>query len=185
MGSSNPMLLYKFLTPERLDVLEKGLIRFTQPAALNDPFESRPRNFKAEGCGHLTQRGDWQCIKSYIDEVQTTFTSQERKSVGLLCLAENSTNIPMWAHYAAEHRGFVLGFENSHDFFAKKSDGTGLWKVRYSDERPFRPANDVLDYLSSQPGPHTTGLIDVVFGTAPTFNPDTYPDDYRFVKSCQ
>ena len=35
-------LVYKYVAPERLDILEKGLIRFTQPAALNDPFESTP-----------------------------------------------------------------------------------------------------------------------------------------------
>lgn len=36
------MKLYKYLTPERLDVLRAGMIRYTQPGALNDPFESRP-----------------------------------------------------------------------------------------------------------------------------------------------
>ncbi|MCH8823861.1 MAG: DUF2971 domain-containing protein [Planctomycetes bacterium] len=36
------MKLYKYLSPERTDVLELGLIRYTQPAALNDPFEVRP-----------------------------------------------------------------------------------------------------------------------------------------------
>ena len=36
------MSLYKYLPPERLDVLARGMIRFTQPAALNDPFEFRP-----------------------------------------------------------------------------------------------------------------------------------------------
>jgi len=32
-------MLYKYLSPERVDVLENRLIRFTQPAAFNDPFE--------------------------------------------------------------------------------------------------------------------------------------------------
>ena len=36
------MSLYKYLTPDRLDVLKHLLIRFTQPTALNDPFEFRP-----------------------------------------------------------------------------------------------------------------------------------------------
>ncbi len=36
------MVLYKYLRPERLDVLETKSIRFTQPAAFNDPFEFRP-----------------------------------------------------------------------------------------------------------------------------------------------
>jgi len=36
------MSLYKYVTPERLDVLENLHIRFTQPFALNDPFEVQP-----------------------------------------------------------------------------------------------------------------------------------------------
>ena len=36
------MILYKYLTTERLDVLRNREIRFTQPAALNDPFELNP-----------------------------------------------------------------------------------------------------------------------------------------------
>ncbi len=36
------MKLYKYLSPERIDVLSSGLIRFTQPALFNDPFEMSP-----------------------------------------------------------------------------------------------------------------------------------------------
>ncbi len=35
-------LLYKYLPPERIDVLRDGRIRFTPPAALNDPLECTP-----------------------------------------------------------------------------------------------------------------------------------------------
>ena len=40
------MIFYKYLPPERIDILQNRLIRFTQPNALNDPFEARP-NFHA------------------------------------------------------------------------------------------------------------------------------------------
>ncbi len=36
------MTLYKYVTAERIDVLQNGLIRFTQPSALNDPWDMRP-----------------------------------------------------------------------------------------------------------------------------------------------
>ena len=35
-------MLYKYLAPERIDVLQKRLVRFTPPGAFNDPFEFRP-----------------------------------------------------------------------------------------------------------------------------------------------
>jgi len=36
------MTLFKYIRPERIDVVENLEIRFTQPDALNDPFELRP-----------------------------------------------------------------------------------------------------------------------------------------------
>ena len=40
------MILYKYVSAERINILQNRLIRFTQPNALNDPFEARP-NFHA------------------------------------------------------------------------------------------------------------------------------------------
>ena len=40
------MIFYKYVTAERIDILQNRLIRFTQPKLLNDPFEARP-NFHA------------------------------------------------------------------------------------------------------------------------------------------
>lgn len=37
------MKLYKYVVPDRVDVLQNRSIRFTQPEYLNDPFELRPR----------------------------------------------------------------------------------------------------------------------------------------------
>ena len=177
------MLLYKFFAPERLDVLQNGMIRLTQPTALNDPLECRPRNYELDELPGIEIPGDPECVRAHVDSVQTHCSQAERKAVGLLCLTEDPANIAMWAHYAAQHTGFVLGFDAGHEFFAKRGDGTGLWKVRYSDVRPLRPLEVVLGDLQRQPGPHSFGLIGLQFPSAPTFNPDTYPDDYRFVKS--
>ena len=33
---------YKYVTAERIDVLQNELIRFSQPSALNDPRDMRP-----------------------------------------------------------------------------------------------------------------------------------------------
>jgi len=40
--SNRRMTLFKYIHPERLDVIENLEIRFTQPDALNDPFELQP-----------------------------------------------------------------------------------------------------------------------------------------------
>lgn len=40
--NSPPARLYKYLASARIDIVDNWLIRFTQPGALNDPFELRP-----------------------------------------------------------------------------------------------------------------------------------------------
>jgi hypothetical protein len=37
------MILYKYIQPDRVDILKHRRIRFTQPGDFNDPFEFRPR----------------------------------------------------------------------------------------------------------------------------------------------
>src|SRR5580698_7951792 len=49
------MVLYKYLAPDRLDVPEGRLIRFTQPAAFNDPFEINPCIESAFSQDHLRE----------------------------------------------------------------------------------------------------------------------------------
>jgi hypothetical protein len=49
------MVLYKYLTPARIDVLERRRIRFTQPAAFNDPFEFKPYIESAASQEHLRE----------------------------------------------------------------------------------------------------------------------------------
>ena len=36
------MVFYKYVSSERIDILQNRLIRFTQPNAMNDPFEAKP-----------------------------------------------------------------------------------------------------------------------------------------------
>lgn len=54
-----PNHLFKYFSEDRIDVLEKGLIRYTQPTDFNDPFETYP-NFIAIG--------DHEAIDKYANE---------------------------------------------------------------------------------------------------------------------
>jgi hypothetical protein len=50
---------------------------------------------------------------------------------GCLSLSATSTNVLMWAHYAQNHEGFVLGFRAEHEYF-----GDSVSPVVYSSTRP-------------------------------------------------
>ena len=92
------MVFYKYVSAERVDILQKRLIRFTQPNAMNDPFEARP----------------------YFTDLPSNRQDEFYKLhniAGILSLSKIQDNLLMWAHYAEGHTGFVLMLDGSHNFF--------------------------------------------------------------------
>lgn len=55
--------------------------------------------------------------------------------IGLLCLSRRWDNALMWAHYAASHSGFCVGFDRTHAFFNSESADERLRDVVYSAQR--------------------------------------------------
>lgn len=196
------MTLYKYVTADRIDVLTTGLIRFTQPGALNDPWEMKPyierliedelfeteiaskaRVFEHKELARLVAKKIWKDLPrkqrrsrpliklesdilllirtnregferayaKYLDETLDIYKQAEpivlkdipnilNKTVGVLSLAEVPAHPLMWAHYAANHSGFVIAFDESHHFFTNKrsseDDLSGLHRIVYSADRP-------------------------------------------------
>lgn len=69
------MSLYKYLAPTSLDVLENRVIRFTQPAAFNDPFEFRPCIESAVSQAHL---------RDYVEQNFEAILKRELKEYPIL-----------------------------------------------------------------------------------------------------
>ena len=176
------MILYKYLPPERIDVLRDGLIRFTQAAALNDPLDCKVRYLKPDEISHGLI-GENCCIQSYTVGIQDALLRNERISTGFLCLTEKPDNLLMWSHYARNHEGFLIGFDVQHEFFAKDDKATGLWKVKYTNKRPTFPKEIVQEELKRQPGINPYGVLNTILLGEHRFNPDTTKSDYRFIKS--
>jgi Protein of unknown function (DUF2971) len=178
------MKLYKYLSPERLDVLKNCQIRFTQPTAFNDPFDCLPHFSVSEELNPLGSRfyflqaspediGDSRLKDEVTEHVRKSYAADSsytleavimqepiplehqgilgdsfrrelsrsaQESALVLSLTENSNNLLMWAHYAKDHTGFVIGFDSTHSYF--HSAGTNpsnpgfLNQVKYIDERP-------------------------------------------------
>jgi hypothetical protein len=57
-------------------------------------------------------------------------------NVGILSLSENSDNLTMWAHYAEDHKGFVVGFDTNKLISSQNQILIKLRKVLYTCERP-------------------------------------------------
>lgn len=152
------MLLYKYLSPERIDVLSNLTIRFTQPSAFNDPFESRPHlvyDIDLERSLESLERTANECNmpEQHYQEMRQKYISGEidhqwpdalnlmidimSSTTVCLSLTEMYDNLLMWAHYATNHDGFVIAFDSNHPFV--KGPGKGIYKltkVKYSTDRP-------------------------------------------------
>lgn len=61
------MKLYKYVSPERINVLEDGFIRFTQPSELNDPFDMQFGQLE-DLYPESAWREQWKEIESSIDD---------------------------------------------------------------------------------------------------------------------
>jgi hypothetical protein len=147
------MKLYKYVGPGRIDILQKQQIRFSQPYALNDPFESQPFYSDYEDISPFKQLADLARIVKVVEEtgeipvkevadyelirkrpqknilswyVNTNFVS--------LSLTAKHDDLVMWSHYGANHSGMVLELDSDHPFFTDKS--RFLYRVPYSKERP-------------------------------------------------
>jgi hypothetical protein len=197
------MPLYKYVTAEQIDVLQNELIRFSQPSALNDPWDMRPHvervftndDLEQHVMAPLKPESDTQLIDymskiiedfaktqgvtdKSLDEIRNVLTEANEEfpgelrqlfevafaetaekmkevvpqfteiipeamdnAVGVLSLTEKPDHPLMWSHYANNHSGLVLVFDETNGFFrsprhGQPDDAGGARRVKYSAERP-------------------------------------------------
>lgn len=145
-------ILYKYLPPERKTYLSDGLLRFTPPSALNDPYEVLP------GISDEALEASFALVKSKYSEMPEHLRNLENdpspfiehflkqgmgkinNSLGILSLSESWNNPLMWSHYTDSHQGLCIGFSSKHSFFAvnkigETKQGMIALPVKYSDRR--------------------------------------------------
>ncbi len=161
------MIVYKYIHPSRTSVLEEGLIRFTQSAALNDPFETTPdmrkleQSFRGNMIRVIEQAElsdlEYAIARSQVgDRVNKHLEEFRRRNsntdYAILSLSKIPNSLLMWAHYCDSHRGFVIGFDSTHAFFHTREFKrfSTLEEVNYSEERPVMPAPEEWDGSQEQ-----------------------------------
>src|SRR3954464_4604642 len=78
--TERPLILYKYLPPERVDILENHELRFSSPSSFNDTFDTHYLALKGKDAGRA----------------RIAF----RSALGILCLTEHQNDHLMWVHYA-------------------------------------------------------------------------------------
>ena len=151
-----PPFLYKYFPSERLPVLTKCLIRFSQRQVFEDTFELRPEiaSFGNEAAiikfmeiDPVLSRHPLELREAVAKHVlktpgretalikQTQQWLTEPDMMGVLCLTEHPTSDQMWEQYAGAGRGFVIAFDTIHPAFNLLRTPGRLGKVEYTDER--------------------------------------------------
>jgi hypothetical protein len=94
------MILYKYMGISGLKaILKKNTLRFTNPLNFNDPFDCAMSSLGSETLNDDTALSNSIRMHSH------------RSKSGILCLTRNQFNLLMWAHYADNHRGAVVGID--------------------------------------------------------------------------
>lgn len=171
-------MYYKYLPIERLSYLNDELLRFTQPADLNDPFECRPqmpnhqdflpalkligKSFKKDG-KTATEYVDNNFTPEWLDKFYNEAYEKTNQDIGILSLSRKWNNSLMWSHYTNAHKGFCIGFNSNHSFFTDYLSNDGntskhVLDVIYSEKRVKIPTSHLEPKLLFQP--HITKSID-------------------------
>lgn len=131
--------LFKYM-PYRKEFFENFFLRCTPRSALNDPFELQPSNeymfdhtLDIHAQPEMTPETD---VSKELFDFNRSFLKRAFKKIGIVSFTETNDNLLMWSHYADNHRGIVVAFDTSHNFF--KEDGSKsrqLGRVHYRKDR--------------------------------------------------
>lgn len=164
---NNSFLIYKYVSPERvltcLPQIGNGVLRATQPVALNDPFECAVRSIfheRSEEEGNLSFSEVLTSLHP-VTPVSEFEVAEARKRYGSLFLRElfarqlserfgvvsfgaRPDQLLMWSHYALNCTGFVIGYDVTQLAKLTKREG-GLRPVQYGGALPIIVGYPVLE----------------------------------------
>lgn len=169
-----PTVFYKYVPPERVDILLNQKIRVTPPDELNDPFDCRPvivpptnnskfitdqaKDFESRNIRFPWFQAKWHAKSlKYSKSFRDFHANSVFNTLGILSLSSVPDNPIMWSHYCMNHRGFVIGIRNDWvPFINQNSEGYGYPPVPVIYDCPNRPVfeihsdNDVLQVLNKK-----------------------------------
>ncbi len=92
------MVFYKYVSEKRIDILQNRLIRFTQPLALNDPFEANPHFYKL-GSKEEFAKNYAEAIRRFPIRVWIDYCKAIGNDPGRFTLANKVQNDPDYAEW--------------------------------------------------------------------------------------
>lgn len=127
-------MLYKYVTYDAgRQIIDDWTIGFSKPGDFNDPFEVTTLYAGRDSTDPIS--------RAFEDISAWMKTHIWRTNSAILSLTRSPLNPLMWAHYAAGHSGFVIGFdERSAEFTDELSNliPVQFGNVIYTEAAPIR-----------------------------------------------
>ena len=153
-----------------LAMLKQPSIRFTQPSALNDPYECHLTLDRGALLAHYREARRKSEPAISVERLNEALTFAEdqlvidallhyrerRNNLGVVSLSEDPLQLLMWAHYGDEHRGAVVEIDWTHPSLLPGSEGgdrySDIRKVDYTKKKIFGIPlpSTIVDVLSTK-----------------------------------
>jgi hypothetical protein len=147
--------IYKYFSFDGLKkTLENSTLRFSNPKLFNDPFDTKNKIKFVATTDELydfvksrDSRADVTYIeankKIILDSAKRVFNNsfdELYRKLGVACFTTNNNNLLMWAHYAEQHKGGVIEFDDTTDCLANH-----IIPIKYSKDMPSMNIKDLND----------------------------------------
>uniref|UniRef100_A6W2E1 DUF2971 domain-containing protein n=1 Tax=Marinomonas sp. (strain MWYL1) TaxID=400668 RepID=A6W2E1_MARMS len=162
------MELHKYYSHDSFDFIcvEGGMsLRYSQPQALNDPFEVNPAFTKCNpeleaaikkeisndtGDNRIDLSPEEAILfinERMPDPMRDIINAEIQNKIGILSLTINNSSRAMWSYYGKEHKGFMITISDSYLMELKKIDNVSNHKiVTYTKNRPININFDNCDF---------------------------------------
>lgn len=118
------MVFYKYVSAERIDILQNCLIRFTQPNAMNDPFEARPDFYALGKKGFASAYADM--IRQAPYRVWKDYKRATRTDLDRWAFANQLEADPDYAEWLYKNLGHRDIIPNLRESFYKLHNTAGI-----------------------------------------------------------
>lgn len=107
-----PSKLFKFqpYKEDRISSIINNKIWFTIPKDLNDPFDSRGVYWNTEDLQKIFVSRNKYLKLEKVNQIVTDAVASLRNNIKITCFSEDLFSMPMWSHYADNHKGFCVEY---------------------------------------------------------------------------
>jgi hypothetical protein len=157
-----PCRIFRFQPFElkRLRTLESNELFLSHAIEFDDPFDSAGIFWDTDKLQNILHKKNKTKEKEEINQFIVGMIDNIRNDVTTICFSETLFNLPLWATYAGQNKGFAVEY-NFKNLAADENLTRFLYPVLYE---PYKiSAREALNWLFENPGEKNYPLVPVLF----------------------